>query len=140
MTVFDNADWHCGHDFPADLPTSAAATHIGMYLAWCAQAGLLRSDDTIAQSLKWLKEVRITPGAFARLVADGVLSSDLLTEGGLVFTEKYYGAPEDDLGDECFEADYAEVFWDSGETIFHVPDTWESFAKISPVIESRFNT
>ena len=36
---YDDASWHYGGDFPADLPQAAGATHIGMFLAW-----LIRND------------------------------------------------------------------------------------------------
>lgn len=36
---YDDASWHYGGDFPADLPQAAGAAHIGMFLAW-----LIRND------------------------------------------------------------------------------------------------
>lgn len=35
----DDYTWHLEGDFPADLPSEAAATHIGMFLAWAIHAG-----------------------------------------------------------------------------------------------------
>jgi hypothetical protein len=31
---YDDASWHYGGDFPADLPREAGSTHIAMFLAW----------------------------------------------------------------------------------------------------------
>jgi hypothetical protein len=39
MMKYDDASWHYGGDFPADLPQAAGAAHIGMFLAW-----LIRND------------------------------------------------------------------------------------------------
>ncbi len=37
---YDDAAWHVGGAFPTDLPHSAGATHIGMFVAWGALNGL----------------------------------------------------------------------------------------------------
>ncbi|WP_265102660.1 hypothetical protein [Acinetobacter sp. 'aerobic (ED)'] len=38
---YDDASWHYGGDFPADLPQEAGATHIGMFLTWMLLQTLL---------------------------------------------------------------------------------------------------
>lgn len=137
MTVFDNADWHTETDYPSDLPSTAAATHIGMYLTWCAHNGLLRDDLDLQPATARSQET--SPGGFALAAADGVLSSDLFTAAGVAFTTAYYGLPDDDEDAEfSFDDDYVDEFFDDGESIYHVPDTWQSFDRISPVIDARF--
>ena len=45
---YDDASWHSGGDFPADLPSEAGATHTGMFLAWALLSGLggsLHTED-----------------------------------------------------------------------------------------------
>ena len=39
MAKYDDASWHYEGDYPEDLPTANAATHIGMFLA-----GVLKWD------------------------------------------------------------------------------------------------
>ena len=138
VTVFDKADWHAGGEFPAELPASAAATHIGMFLAWCAQSGLMR-DKVLTSHRAALHSRTLTPGTFVLTAADGVLSTDLLSGEGVAFASAYYGLPGDELEEASYEDDYVDVFLDDGETIYHVPDTWSSFDRISPVIDLRYS-
>lgn len=137
MTMFDDADWHAGGEFPAELPASAAATHIGMFLAWCAAAGLVR-DEGLTDHLAALHARMLTPGAFALIAADGVLSADLLSEEGAAFAGAYYGLPEEEHEGASFDDDYVDVFLDDGETIYHVPDSWGSFDRVAPVLDLRY--
>ena len=48
---YDEASWHYGGDFPADLPASAGATHIGLFLAWMLIKGFASEElaDDAAQ-------------------------------------------------------------------------------------------
>ena len=39
---YDDAYWHYRGEFPTELPASAGATHIGMFVAWALLAGLGR--------------------------------------------------------------------------------------------------
>lgn len=39
--MYDNIRFHLDEDYPDQLPPENAATHIGMYWQWAAQAGLV---------------------------------------------------------------------------------------------------
>ena len=40
--MYDNIRFHLDEDYPDQLPPENAATHIGMYWQWAAQAGLVK--------------------------------------------------------------------------------------------------
>jgi hypothetical protein len=54
---YDDASWHYGGDYPNDLPSEAAATHIGMFLAWAILRDLV-GDLHIEESRESLERVR----------------------------------------------------------------------------------
>ena len=41
--MYDNIRFHLDEEYPEGLPSENAATHIGMYWIWAAQAGLANS-------------------------------------------------------------------------------------------------
>lgn len=139
LQAFDDAQWHADGEFPVDLPTTAAATHIGMFLAWCADAGLLRETADVAEHLVRLRSREATPGVFAREAFGGSFTADDLTDEGAAFTTLYYGYPdENDDRELAFDLDYVEEFINDGATIYHVPDSWSSYDRISAVLTARF--
>ncbi|WZB61364.1 hypothetical protein WJ970_29215 [Achromobacter xylosoxidans] len=65
---FDDASWHYEGDYPADLPESAAATHIGMFLAWALLHGMA-GEELIDDSARGAGRFA-TPGIDGRPVPD----------------------------------------------------------------------
>ena len=63
---YDDASWHYGGDFPAELPRSAGATHIGVFVAWALLHGLAGDIHLreFSEPLAQLRERKITPGQF----------------------------------------------------------------------------
>lgn len=118
------------------LPNEAGGTHTGMYLAWAAGKGLLGEgfDEATLAPLR----ARETTGAQLFFDAcDGKLTDDDFSDEGNAFTASYYEA--------SFVADYGRVFADQmpngGETtddFCSVPDTWENFDRLAPVLDQRF--
>lgn len=135
MTKYDDASWHYGGDFPAGLPRTAAATHIGMFLAWCVSAALASPDFTedAAEELALLTTRQTTPGAFL-LALDEKLVDDQLDDEGNAFASAYYAAPDEETG---YLDDYVDVFEEVDE-IYAVGDTWGNFDRLAPRIRSRF--
>ena len=133
---YDDAEY-CFLNFETDrLPNEAGGTHMGMYLAWAASKGLLDWDfdeQTLAPLLA--REVTGSQLFFDR--CDGKLTDDDLSDVGNAFTARYYEAH--------FVADYPRVFADQipngGETtddFCSVPDTWENYDRLAPVLDERF--
>lgn len=143
MQIFDKASWHSEGDFPADLPPERGATHIGIFLAWCAERGLLAQDDEdLTDFVDAFNARERTPAALAMQFFDGVVHVDRLSDTGAEFAEAYYDperATLDAGGNEVsFFADYGDEFWDDGETIYHVADSWRSYERLAPRITERY--
>ncbi len=133
---YDDASWHYGGDFPADLPDEAGATHTGMFLAWALLRGLggehFSEEDTAA--IIELQARSITPGKFFLKYCDGKFVDEDLSEVGNKFAESYF-----DFETGLYLADYEQVLAKDLDTLYHVPDSWESFDELSAVLDSRLS-
>lgn len=134
---YDDASWHYGGNFPADLPSSAGATHIAMFVTWAATAGLLGELHTedAPDLLEGLLDRTVTPAEwFMSACAEKFTDEDLNAEGNS-FAAAYY--VESDVSDEWpkYLADYQYVFRECGD--YRVPDTWDSFDKLKPILDKR---
>lgn len=132
MVVYDDASWHSEGEFDPSLPRTAAATHIGLFAAWCVARDLHRADgDADAKRLiEALRRRELTPGAFI-VELDEKLTDDLLSEEGNAFAGTYYDGDEPSYLD-----DYVDVF-DEVDDIYAVPDTWDSLERIGAVLDRR---
>lgn len=133
---FDDASWHSGGDFPKDLPAQAAATHIGMFVAWCLLNGLAGELHTVEfrNELKVLQNGGDTPGAWFLEQCDGKFTNEDVNEEGLAFAASYYDGelPE-------YVTDYEKILGQGLASLYHVPDTWNSYKALEPVIANRFS-
>jgi hypothetical protein len=132
---FDDASWHYGGDFPADLPSEAGATHTGMFVAWAMLNGLAGDlhINEFPEDLESLKTRAVTPGHFFMNARDGKFVDEDLNDEGNKFTEAYF-----DFKSGKYLRDYEALLAGDLPTLYHVPDSWETFDKISPVIARRF--
>jgi hypothetical protein len=135
----DDASWHSGaKDFPKALPPEAGSTHIGMFVTWMV------INDLVSNEFKadWPDEIRrlmakqITPGQFVWQYMDGQLSSVDLSEQGQRFAEAYYH-PE--IGDSYLKSYEATIKGDLPSE-YLLPDTWQTFAKVSVVIDAAYQS
>lgn len=132
---YDDASWHYGGQFPADLPMEAGATHIGMFVAWCLQnglAGALHTHDFPLQ-LESLRSRSMTPGAWFIQACDGKLTDEDLNVEGNVFTSVYYAADN-----PRYMLDYEATLCRDLASAYHVPDTWGTYDALAPVISVGF--
>jgi hypothetical protein len=137
---YDDASWHHGGDFPMELPPSAGATHIGMFLAWMllnGQAGALHLQEPV--SLAHLGQRTMTPGQWVLCHCDGKFTDADLSDEGNRFAEVYYAYDEDryEEGEPTWLSDYAKSFPDA-ENAYSVPDDWASYDRLAPLLAQRF--
>ncbi|MEH6678462.1 DUF7832 domain-containing protein [Phenylobacterium sp.] len=136
---YDDASWHYGGDFPAHLPREAAATHIAMFVAWCAlngMAGELHTSDS-AELLASLKARDITPTQWFIAACDEKFTDEDLTEEGNAFAAAYYGAGGNlASAPNAYLSDYEKGFPEA-VSLYEVSDTWQSFDRIAPKIARR---
>src|ERR1043166_7801129 len=133
----DDASWHAGGEFPADLAASAGATHIGMFVAWAALNGLAGSVHTeeFPEPLEALRRREITPGQFLQQACDGKFTDEDLSVEGNRFAEAYYPSADDRWH---YIADYAATLFRGEPSLYHVADTWENYDCLVPVLQRRF--
>jgi hypothetical protein len=131
---YDDASWHSGGEFPADLPPAAGATHSGLFLAWALISGLGGEFHVIdsVEELKQLRARKITPGQFFLTVCNGEFTDEDLSAEGNAFAQAYF-----DLEKGNYLGDYREFLVKGLASDYHVPDSWRSFDKLRPVLDRR---
>ena len=95
VRTYDRARWHSeADDFPAGLPPSAGAKHIGWFLRWAADAGLVSAshEQDHAEQVARLRAGTLRGSEFVMTVCDGTLCSDDLSPAGRAFAAKHYVA------------------------------------------------
>ena len=106
-----------------------------MYVAWCmlnGLAGKLHTEE-FPEMLAMLKSRNLSPGTFLIKACDEKFTDEDLTEEGNVFTGIYF-----DFQKGKYIADYERALQPTGLTLYHVPDTWESYDKLAPIITRRY--
>ena len=133
---YDDASWHYGGEFPADLPDEAGATHIGMFVTWCMLNGLGGDihDEEEGADILLLKRRELTPGTWFLKICDGKFIDEDLNDEGNLFANMYYQDEQADYVD-----DYVEILAEDVDDIYYVLDTWENYDKLAPKITERFN-
>jgi hypothetical protein len=134
---YDDWSWHSGGDFPPDLPPEAGATHIAMFVAWALLHGLAGDIHVreFPEPVARLRDRKITPRQFFMGACDGKFTDEDLSELGNRFAQHYY--EHDDAPGHYF-ADYAATVGTEPDSIYHVPDTWETYEQVEPIIQQRF--
>lgn len=133
---YDDASWHSGGDFPKDLPSEAGATHTGIFLAWALLSGLAGElhESELVEELEELRRREITPGAFFLRTCDGKLTDEDLSTEGNEFAQDYF-----DFESGQYLEDYDRVLSSGLPSQYHVPDSWESFDRIRPILDDRLS-
>jgi hypothetical protein len=131
---YDDASWHGGENFPADLPPEAAATHTGMFLAWALLSGLGGELHVLDQpeDLDRLRKRKLTPGQYFLLACDGKFVDEDLNAEGNAFAQAYF-----ELETGSYLGDYREFLVKGLPSEYHVADTWANFDKLKPILDRR---
>ncbi len=136
---YDDASWHYGGDFPSHLQNEAGATHIAMFVAWCALNGLAGEIHT-SESPDLLAELRaraVTPTQWFIAACDEKFTDEDLNDQGNAFARAYYGSGNGMAsGPNAYATDYSRVFSDAG-SLYEVSDTWLSYDRLAPKIAQR---
>ena len=132
--VFDKAKWHYEGKYPADLDEAQAFVHTGLFLGWIIDAGLYREEfaDDFAKEIRRFKARKLT-GPRVYRAADGVFADDMLSEEGLAFAQAYF---EFEKGK--YIKDYEKLLSAKLPSMYHVPDTWETYDALKPQIDKRY--
>lgn len=130
---YDDAAWHAGSEFPTDIQADAAATHIGMFVAWAFQHGFAsaRHLKANADAVAAVQERRMTGRDFVLAHGGGQLADTDLNERGNAFAAAYY--------EKGFMADWQAFAQAHGlASDYHAPDTWATFGDVQRMLDQRF--
>jgi len=132
---YDDAAWHSGGDFPSELSPEAGATHIGMFLAWALLHDLGSEYHAVdcAEALADLRARRVAPGQYCLQKCDGKLTDEDLNDTGNAFAQAYL-----DRENGGYLADYHELLCRELPSAYHVDDSWETYERLRPQLDSRF--
>jgi hypothetical protein len=133
---YDDASWHYGGEFPADLLPEAGATHIGMFVAWALLSGL---GDEIhieecPEDIQSLQSRTLTPGGFMMRYCDGKFTDEDLNEEGNEFASAYF-----DLEKGGYLADYDATLGVGLSDLYHVADVWENYERLKPILDRKLS-
>ena len=130
--VFDKAKFHQDSCVKAGLPAEQSFVHTGIFLAWMLLHDMVKlepgGEDVAAET----KARRVPPTAFYEW-NDGVFIDTQLTPEGKRFAESYF-----DFESGLFLNDYLAYAAHGLPGEFHVPNTWESYDRMTSVIEARY--
>ena len=133
--VYDKAKYHYGGDYPDGLPEEQAFVHTGLYLGWIIDRNLYSaafaegSGDLIARF-----KAREATGPEVYEWWDGCLIDDMLGDEGNAFSRHYF-----DFDRGRFLNDYEELLAAGLPSLYHVPDTWESYERLKTRIDERYD-
>ena len=123
-SVYDDAKWHSGGDFPEDLPPSAGATHIGMFLAWAMSREMV-SEKHMGNP------VPEKPGQYLLQRCEGMLRFEDLCGIGNEFAWNYYSVRNKYVDD-------LQEIARGLPTAYHLCDDLSTLQKVSLACDRRF--
>lgn len=134
MHILDKAKYHTEGDLPRDLGVAQAYLPAGLFIAWCAQAGLLAADtlrdfaDEVAAV-----QARSAPPCSLYRAFGGVFTDAHLSDEGVAFASAYF-----DMDRGAYLDDYIDCLCADLPTAYHVADVWASYDTLAPVVDARF--
>lgn len=130
---YDDIKWHLNAEYPKELESNRALTHIGMFMGWVIDKGFEGAllQKHFSKELQEFRDRKITGAKFLELCSDNKLVSEDLNAEANKFAEEYYASDK-------YIDDYVDLSDDNNETIFHEPDSWEKYEEVKKVINKRY--
>jgi len=146
---YDDASWHYEGDYPADLPDENAATHIGMFVAWCIASDLMSDEakEDFAEDMAAVKARQMTGRDYLITNCDEKFYSGDLSEQGNQFAKDYYDGEKSKFVKKYAEymQDYCDIFNEKAEkagfeyaSVYHVENSWENYELVAKMLDGRF--
>ncbi len=112
------------HHLPAAGSIDRAAVPLGMFVAFCANLGLVSASfaqrhETLLLRLRYRE---ITGSELLTAGCGGELQRDMLSEAGQAFADRYL---------DRYMEDFRSVF---GNDVYAVADSWQQYDRIAPVL------
>jgi Leucine-rich repeat (LRR) protein len=129
---YDDASWHYGGDYPKNLDTSCASTHIGVFVVWCVLNGLTNDEFNLEplNKIADLKQRKYTPAQYLIEILDEKFTSDILSDKGNEFAKEYYETNK-------YIEEYL-MLGDEYDTLYEVPNTWDTYKNIESFIKDAY--
>ncbi|WP_409301265.1 hypothetical protein [Pseudomonas sp. KCJK8993] len=133
---YDDASWHYGGDFPSDLPPSAGATHIGLFLAWMLLNGFASEEleEDAAEELAQLRSRKLDGREFLFKMLDERLYDEDFNAEGNAFAAAYYAGKDSNVR---YSDDYEQLLAPIPDTIYRVENSWSNYDLLAPVLDGR---
>lgn len=148
MAKYDDASWHYGGDFPADLPPENGATHIGLFLTWCIDNNLSSEMmlEDFAEDIEKVKKREMTGVEFLLQNCDEKFTDEDLNDQGNEFTNDYYNEDTEFtklyppyLQDyEIVAKMWSKEFGKELKSFYHFENSWEFYDEFKFLLDERF--
>ncbi len=89
---YDDASWHAGGDFPADVPYSQGGVHIAVFLAWVIRRGLYNPQLFEPADVEIVQQQSVSILGLLDRFDEKLVVEELSSEGN-AFARYYYGLP-----------------------------------------------
>jgi hypothetical protein len=130
-STYDRLKWHVeAESFPGSQPPEQGFVHIGMYLTWLVLHDLYDPEGLPRKSVEEIK-LRHATGCSLQKRLGGNLARERFSLEGTRFADFYYRA------EQGYLHDFHETFGTAADE-YAVPDSWETYAQIEPVIDRRY--
>lgn len=127
--VYDKASYH-EEILPPELPERQASLHIGVFLGWLIERGLVGDEikQQFSDEIESFRSGRLSaPDLFAKL--GGVLADDMLTDDGNRFAAAYY---------DRYLRDYQRTLAPDRSSPYYVDDSRENYERMRAQIDAAF--
>ena len=125
--AYDKAKWHFEYFQERNESTDGAYIHIAMLLNWTIARELFSGShlsDQAQQALNDVRKKRVKASVFLKKYFDGCLISEDFTDEANEFLQAYY------------EKHYFNDLM--GDCAYEIKDTWENYAWLTDLLDSRF--
>lgn len=134
---YDHISFHTDADWPAGLPASHAAHHMGFYYAWAVAQGLHSAAAAQLPDFEALAEGTISGARFVLAQLKGGLDETCFNDAGNRFTAFYYADEEEGYG--RFMEDYVNTLNTPAlPSFYHTTDSAANQARLNRVFDAAW--
>jgi hypothetical protein len=131
--VYDKAKYHDDSCHKLKLGEDQSFVHTGLFFDWIVLNDLLSPGFGFEEHVIAKTKERVWSPTGIYEWCDGVLVDDMLSDEGNAFAMAYF-----DFGSGQYLKDYETYLSKELKSVFAVPNTWDSYDRIAPVIDVRY--
>lgn len=135
--MYDHISFHTEENYPANLPETNAAHHIGYYYAWAVSQDLHSPEAENLPQFEALQRGTISGAEFVLNQLKGGIDETCFNDLGNRFTQYYYNDDEEGYGN--FLTDYFLALGIEDENgFYHTENTPSIQQRLNPVFQTAF--